>query len=58
MPLILEVERAYNEAKADPAFDADLKHHLIALCRPPEPAVVRRTADKATRRREDLLQAR
>ena len=28
MPLVLEVECAYNEAKADAAFDTDLKHHL------------------------------
>ena len=28
MPLVLEVERAYDEAKADPSFDADLKYHL------------------------------
>ena len=32
MPLILELEQAYNEAKADPAFkaqmDADLKHYV------------------------------
>jgi tryptophan synthase beta chain len=37
MPLILEVERAYNEAKADPAFDADLKHHLTHYVGRPSP---------------------
>ena len=28
MPLILEVERAYNEAKADPAFEAEFRSLL------------------------------
>ena len=37
MPLILEVEKAYNEAKADPAFDADLKHHLTHYVGRPSP---------------------
>jgi tryptophan synthase beta chain len=37
MPLILEVERAYNEAKSDPAFDADLKHHLAHYVGRPSP---------------------
>ena len=27
MPLILEVEKAYTAAKADPAFHADLQRH-------------------------------
>ncbi len=58
MPLILEVERAYNVAKADPAFDADLQAPPEALCRPAQPAVVRRTPDEAPRRRQGLLQAR
>ncbi len=58
MPLILEVEQAYNAAKADPAFQAELRRLPEALCRPAQPAVVRRAADPAPRRREDLLQAR
>src|SRR6202521_2237290 len=37
MPLILEVERAYDEAKADPTFDADLKHHLTHYVVRPTP---------------------
>jgi tryptophan synthase beta chain len=37
MPLVLEVERAYNAAKADPAFDADLKHHLTHYVGRPSP---------------------
>ena len=28
MPLILDLERAYNDAKADPAFKAEMDHHL------------------------------
>ena len=37
MPLILEVERAYDAAKADPAFEADLKHHLTHYVGRPSP---------------------
>jgi tryptophan synthase beta chain len=37
MPLILEVEHAYNQAKADPAFDADLKRHLKEYVGRPSP---------------------
>jgi tryptophan synthase beta chain len=37
MPLILEVERAYNEAKADPAFHADLQRHLTHYVGRPSP---------------------
>ena len=37
MPLILEVERAYNEAKVDPAFHADLQHHLTHYVGRPSP---------------------
>jgi tryptophan synthase beta chain len=28
MPLILDLERAYNEAKGDPSFQAEMDHHL------------------------------
>ena len=37
MPLILEVEKAYTEAKADPGFHADLKHHLTHYVGRPSP---------------------
>jgi tryptophan synthase beta chain len=37
MPLILEVERAYNEAKADPGFAADLARHLTHYVGRPSP---------------------
>ena len=58
MPLILELEAAYEAAKNDPAFQAELDASRQALCRPAEPALFRRAADRASRRREDLLQAR
>ncbi len=37
MPLILEVEQAYNEAKSDPAFRADLDYHLTHYVGRPSP---------------------
>ena len=37
MPLILEVEQAYNAAKADPAFHADLQRHLTHYVGRPSP---------------------
>ena len=48
MPLILEVEQAYRAAQADPAFQAELRRLSEALCRPPQPAVVRRAPDRGT----------
>jgi tryptophan synthase beta chain len=37
MPLVLEVERAYNEAKADPAFQAELSAYLKDYVGRPSP---------------------
>ncbi len=37
MPLILEVEQAYNAAKADPAFKAELDRHLTHYVGRPSP---------------------
>jgi tryptophan synthase beta chain len=37
MPLILELERAYAEAKADPAFQADMQAHLAHYIGRPSP---------------------
>ena len=34
MPLILDLERAYSEAKADPAFKREMDGIIKALCRP------------------------
>jgi tryptophan synthase beta chain len=58
MPLILDLERAYRAAQADPAFAATMDGFLDPLCRPAEPALFRRAPDRTFRRREDLLQAR
>ena len=41
-----------------PAFQAELDGSADALCRPAEPALFRRAPDRASRRREDLFQAR
>ncbi len=37
MPLILEVEQAYNAAKADPAFKAEMDHYLTHYVGRPSP---------------------
>ena len=37
MPLVLEVEKAYAAARADPAFQADLSHHLTHYVGRPSP---------------------
>ncbi len=68
MPLILDLEQAYEAAKADPAFQAELTHLGTHYTGPAEPALFRRAADgassrgfrslRAGRRRQDLFQAR
>ncbi len=37
MPLILEVEQAYNAARVDPAFTAELRHYLTHYVGRPSP---------------------
>ena len=37
MPLILDLERAYTEAKADPGFQAEMDHHLATYVGRPSP---------------------
>ena len=37
MPLILDLERAYNEAKADPSFQAEMDRHLATYVGRPSP---------------------
>ena len=37
MPLILDLERAYTEAKADPTFQAEMDHHLATYVGRPSP---------------------
>ena len=58
MPLILAVEAAYNAAKDDPELPGRARLLPRALCRPAEPALFRRAADPAFRRRQALFQAR
>ncbi len=43
---------------SDPSFAAGIRLLSRALCRPAEPALLRRAADRAFRRRQDLFQAR
>ncbi|MDO8875502.1 MAG: tryptophan synthase subunit beta, partial [Pseudolabrys sp.] len=37
MPLILELEKAYNDAKADPAYQKEMDHHLAHFVGRPSP---------------------
>jgi tryptophan synthase beta chain len=37
MPLILDLERAYSEAKSDPTFQAEMDHHLATYVGRPSP---------------------
>ncbi|HVI53065.1 MAG TPA: tryptophan synthase subunit beta [Candidatus Sulfotelmatobacter sp.] len=47
MPLILSVEKAYNEAKADPAFHAELKSYLAHYVGRPSPLYFARRMTEA-----------
>ena len=58
MPLILELEKAYAQAKADPKFQKEMDGHLANLCRAAVAALFRRTAHAALWRRQNLFQAR
>ena len=58
MPLILELEEAYEAAKADPAFQAELDVWLADYAGRPSAALSGRAPDRAARRRQGLLQAR
>ena len=49
MPLILDLEAAYEAAKNDPAFQAELDESEHALHRAAEPALFRGAADGASR---------
>jgi tryptophan synthase beta chain len=37
MPLILDLERAYDEARSDPSFQAEMDHHLATYVGRPSP---------------------
>ncbi len=58
MPLVLAVEAAYDEARADPALSGRARLLPRILCRAAEPALFRRAADPAFRRRQALSEAR
>ena len=58
MPLILDLERHWNEVKNDPDFKAELTEPVDPLCRAAVEALFRRRADQASRRRKNLFQAR
>ena len=58
MPLILAVEQAYNAARDDPNFHAELAYYLDHYVGRPSPLVFRRAADPAFRRRQALFQTR
>ena len=58
MPLVLDLEKAYNAAKNDPAFQRRTVRSSRPLFGPAKPALFRRETDRAFRRRENLLQTR
>ena len=58
MPLILELERYWNEAKTDPAFKAELDHLNKHYTGRPSPLYFAERLTAASRRRQDLFQAR
>ena len=59
MPLILELEKAYNEAKADPQFQGELKYLLwTQYAGRPSPLYLRQASDGEAGRRQDLSEAR
>jgi tryptophan synthase beta chain len=58
MPLILDLERAYDDAKADPKFQAEMDRHLATYVGRPSPLYFAERLTAALQRREDLFQAR
>ena len=58
MPLILDLERHWNAAKTDPAFKAELDHLNKHYTGRPSPLYFAERLTAASRRRQDLLQAR
>ena len=53
MPLILDLERAYAEAKADPAFKREMDHHLAHYVGRPSPLYLAERLTGTSRRREE-----
>ena len=58
MPLVLDLERAYDDAKHDPAFHAELDGLLKHYVGRPSPLYFAERLTAASGRREDLSQAR
>ena len=58
MPLILDLEKAYAEAKADPAFQKEMDGYLAHYVGRPSPLYFAERLTRASRRRENLFQAR
>ena len=58
MPNILELETAYNAAKKDPAFHAEMADFQTHYIGRPSPLYLRRASHRASRRGQDLPQAR
>ena len=58
MPLILELERAYEEAKERSGVSGGARRLARRLRRPPDAALPGRAPERAARRRAHLLQAR
>ena len=58
MPLILDLEKAYAEAKTDPAFQAEMANFSAHYIGRPSPLYFAERLTRASRRRQDLLQAR
>ena len=58
MAALEELERAYDEAEADPAFHAELDDLLKNYCGRPTALYFAKRTDRAVRRREDLPEAR
>ena len=58
MPLILEVESAYDKARSDPAFTEEFEYYLKHYVGRPTPLYLAERLTGASGRREDLPQAR
>lgn len=58
MPLILELEFAYAEARTDPAFQKEMESYLTNYIGRPEPVVFCGAHDRTSQGRQNLLQTR
>ena len=58
MPALAELEKAYKEARRDPAFKRELEYRSREFVGRPTPLYHAANLTRAPRRREDLSQAR